>query len=753
MTGDKMANKYEAFFKSYSDTEEIIDFRLAHETIGDKRPVISTGSYAVDDALSSGGLPKGRLIQYYGPPGCHAKGQKILMADGSVKNVEEIDVGDLLMGDNAFPRKVVKLIRGKGKMYKISPKKGKSFIVNEDHVLTLVRNNDMLDICDAPTKFELIDVTVKEYLTWKKYIKHAHKLIRTGTIQFWKSENEQLVNELLIPPYILGILIGDGSLLRSIELTTADQEILNEFTEFTIKSKLRLVEGSKSSKSQTYRAAGDRFQKNDVFSIIKDLGLNVKSGDKFIPSIYKTSSYDKRLELLAGLIDTDGSVSKNCIDYVSKSEILANDVAFVAKSVGLAAYVKECQKSAHKDHIGTYYRVTISGHTDIIPTKLPRKKSSIRQQKKNVLHTGFEITEIDYDDFYGFTITDNGRYLLDDFTITHNSGKTMMAMIAMAEAQKEDAEAQQVFIDAEQSFDPNWAETLGVDTSRVILIDGETAAIGRTCFEMILGVPKEDAKTHEYVGKKKEGLLDKIVSKEFNINLIVLDSLGSIQPPGEDTSPVGKSNMALMARFLSTTFKKLSLDVNKAKIPFIVINHKKDTMDPYGADHTFSGGNSYAHFLSANVYFEAIQRKDAQILDEKENKVGHSIRATIEKSKFGPWPRKCEFKVNFGIGVIDKHEEIAQLSVDYNVIIKSSSVTHEYGDKKWVGFPKLCEAIKEDPKFAEELVQKITTAREQKAEQKRKEQADRKTVSLEGAVQDKMSVLMSDKIKKVKKES
>jgi hypothetical protein len=65
----------------------------------------------------------------------------------------------------------------------------------------------------------------------------------------------------------------------------------------------------------------------------------------------------------------------------------------------------------------------------------------------------------------------------------------------------------------------------------------------------------------------------------------------------------------------------------------------------------------------------------------------------------------------------------------------------------------LCEAVKEDPKFAEELVQKITTAREQKAEQKRKEQADRKAVSLEGAVQDKMSALMSDKIKKVKKES
>lgn len=302
------------------------------------------------------------------------------------------------------------------------------------------------------------------------------------------------------------------------------------------------------------------------------------------------------------------------------------------------------------------------------------------------------------------------------------SGKTLMAMIAMLEAQKEDPDAQQVFIDAEQTFDPTWAETLGVDTSKVIIIEGDTAVNGRKCFELLLGVPKEDAKTHILKGKAKEGLLDKIVNGEFNINLIVLDSLGSIIPPGEDVSAVGKMNMALLSRFLTTTFRKLTLEVNKAQVPFIIINHKRDNMDQYGADHTYTGGNTYSHTLSANVYFEAIQRKDEQILDEKENKVGHPLRATIEKSKFGPWPRKCEFKVNFSIGVIDKHEEIAQLALDYNVVTKSSTVSHEYGDQKWVGFPKFCEAIKDNESLADELVQKIKEARESKLEQKRLEQ-------------------------------
>ena len=233
---------------------------------------------------------------------------------------------------------------------------------------------------------------------------------------------------------------------------------------------------------------------------------------------------------------------------------------------------------------------------------------------------------------------------------------------------------------------------------------------------------------------------------ELNINLIVLDSLGAIVPPGEDTSVVGKMNMALLARFLTTTFRKLTLEVSKAQVPMIIINHKKDNMDPYGADHTYSGGNTYAHTLSANVYFEAVQRKDAMIIDEKENKIGHPLRATIEKSKFGPWPRKCEFKINFGIGVIDKHEEIAQLALDYGVVTKPSTVSHEYGDKKWVGFPKYCEAIKDDPVLAQELLAKVAVAREMKMEMKRKEQAE-KRAAFEAQVAD-----VSVEKKKAKKE-
>jgi recombination protein RecA len=294
------------------------------------------------------------------------------------------------------------------------------------------------------------------------------------------------------------------------------------------------------------------------------------------------------------------------------------------------------------------------------------------------------------------------------------SGKSLMAMLGIVEAQKKDPTANQLFIDAEGTFDPIWAKSLGVDGSKLMLVREEMAVNGRMCFEMLLGSPKEDARTHAYAGKKTEGLLDKIANSEFNINFIVLDSLGSIIPPGEDVSDIGKMNMALLSRFLTPTFRKLSLEVSKAKVPFLIINHQKASMSMYGSDHAFSGGNSYTHFLSASVYFEAVGRKDAQILDDKENKIGHTMRASVEKSKFCPSPRKCEFKVNFGIGVVDKHNEIAQLALDYGVVDQAAK-TYSYGDYKWIGAQKFADALAENKALADEILQKVAEARENKS--------------------------------------
>jgi len=329
------------------------------------------------------------------------------------------------------------------------------------------------------------------------------------------------------------------------------------------------------------------------------------------------------------------------------------------------------------------------------------------------------------------------------------SGKTFMTMLAIKQAQQADPKAIQIFIDAEQTFNASWAAQLGINVARVGLIQGETAAYGQKLFERLLGVPKEDKK-HKFVGKSKPGLLDKIADGTMNVNMIVLDSIGVLIPPGMDTAAVGQITMGKKSKFFAETFPKLAVEVKKANVPFVMINHVRAGMDPYGPDHTFAGGNSYAHSLSANVYFEAVQRKDSNIYNDKEEKIGGIIRAVVEKSKFGPWPRKCEFKVDYRSGVVDLHEEVAELAIKYDIVARPNNVMYEYGEEKWKGRAAFNDAVKEDTAFQADLLKKINDARE--AERSRQIEKQEK-LKEELAIEDDSDFVMADQLEEASAEN
>jgi superfamily II DNA or RNA helicase len=127
------------------------------------------------------------------------------------------------------------------------------------------------------------------------------------------------------------------------------------------------------------------------------------------------------------MLDTDGHLQISGYDWISKSERLANDISFLARSLGLAAYVSPQHKSCQTGAGGIYFRVSISGDASGLPIRIERRKSGPRLQKKDVLRTSFSVRQAPDDDFYGFMLDGDGRYLLDDFTVTHNSGKSVIA--------------------------------------------------------------------------------------------------------------------------------------------------------------------------------------------------------------------------------------------------------------------------------------------------------------------------------------
>lgn len=372
---------------------------------------------AILESVAAGHNPICRL-----PTGCHAKGQGILMYDGRIKSVEEIVVGDLIMGPDSMPRTVLNLCRGFGHMFDIIPIKGEPWRVNKDHVVTLVKtrisNKNDFPSCRGG---EIMDMPVNLYMDQSKWFKHLHKMFRV-----WVNFPDLDV-PLPIDPYCLGVFLGDGSTAyrSGMHITNSDPYVRLAFKMLAEEWGLVYYE-SKDNRCVAVRRHKIGRKDNPINNIIIAMGISgVKKENLFVPTNYKVSSRHERLEFLAGIIDTDGHLHNNGYDWLSKSKQLADDVVFMARSVGLwATAPREKWVTGYEL---PYWRVSISGNTDIVPCRVPRKISSPRKQIKDSSRTGFEIKHVyKMDDYYGFTLDGDGRYLLDDFTVTHNSGKSIV---------------------------------------------------------------------------------------------------------------------------------------------------------------------------------------------------------------------------------------------------------------------------------------------------------------------------------------
>ena len=354
------------------------------------------------------------------PTGCHAKGSRVIMADGTLKAVEDVKVGDFLLGDDGSPREVLELHTGVDKMYQIIPIKGKSFIVNGGHILSLYKTNEGKSYPSCAARID--EITVEDYLRTSKNYKHLHKLHRPPFIEFQNSE------ELELSPYFLGLYLGDGSSSNgSVNITTMREEVKNYLYSFAENVSMHVRDDYKggTNKAHTYHIIDRRKHRNVLQNALEELGLlRVTCAFKFIPHKYKVSSKENRLQILAGLLDTDAwySEERNTFEYCSKSRRLSEDVVFLCRSLGFYAMIGT-PKVVNGE---TYYRIQISGELDKIPTKVAIRRGKPRYQKKSVLVTGFSVKYVGQGNYYGFTLDGNHLYCDNQFFVHHNSGKSLV---------------------------------------------------------------------------------------------------------------------------------------------------------------------------------------------------------------------------------------------------------------------------------------------------------------------------------------
>lgn len=368
------------------------------------------------------GKSKPLLVLPTGGGKCLAKDTGVMMADGTIKKVQDIENGNMVMGGDGTPRIVTSTCTGREKMYSVTPNKGEPYTVNESHILSLTITGckDSVKAGDGNIykAGDIANISIKDYLASSKTFKHVAKGYRGCVGDYWKSKG------LDIPPYILGVWLGDGS-SRSPEICNNDFEVIREWKHYAYSINHKVTEINTDTTSGAYRisplkSGGCKGGTNFLLNFLKNNNLIM---NKHIPHNYKASSVEDRLKLLAGILDTDGHLNKNSYDIVLKQKELADDVAFIARSVGLACYISICNKTIKETGFsGQYYRLSISGNTNIIPCIVERKKAKKRKQVKNVLVTGISVECVGVDNYYGFTLAGKDRlFMLSDFTVTHNT--------------------------------------------------------------------------------------------------------------------------------------------------------------------------------------------------------------------------------------------------------------------------------------------------------------------------------------------
>jgi len=367
------------------------------------------------------GIAKGLNTVLVGPTGCgkcFAPGTPVMLFNGDIKPVEQIKVGDLLMGPDSFPRRVKSLASGTEEMFRVTPTKGDAYTVNRSHILSLRMTPGTADSCGRYKDDQIVNMTIDEYLAETQTFRHCAK--------GWRVPVEFLPNPTPLPfdPYVLGVWLGDGN---SVDLAfyTTDRPVYEAIATWAASVNLTITPDF-SDHTQGRRVTRFRIATGRGFQPIRAaMNLYGLIGNKHIPHHFKTAGRADRLALLAGIIDTDGHLIDGNLGYdiTLKNERLLDDVIFVARSLGFAAYKSAVEKTCtNNGKSATYYRCSINGPIETIPTKVPNKKAHPRRQKKNVLNVGISVESIGPGTYHGFELDGPDRlFLLGDFTVVHNT--------------------------------------------------------------------------------------------------------------------------------------------------------------------------------------------------------------------------------------------------------------------------------------------------------------------------------------------
>lgn len=428
----------------------------------DFRKPISTGIDGLDECMD-GGLSKGELAVILAATGV-GKAQpltsKILTPNGWT-TMGEIKIGDEVISRDGKATKVLGVYpQGIRPIYKVSFTDNTSTLCDEEHLWAVNSGKQRDPRKNRKGISKEKDLSYKPVATkdlinnLTKHIKNPrynYRIPNVSPVEFTKTE-------LTVDPYLLGLIIGDGSLSGgNCTISTKDDFIVEEvsriYKDTVVKNFKRKIEKTEDDIIVLVdRELYGLNLNNGMRDSLRDLNLlGKKSDNKFIPKNYLYNSVENRVALLQGLVDSDGYIDGHRIEISTVSKELSEDIRELVLSLGgkihTKVYMGAYRKNGIKKETKEYYRIGFSlPDNGIIPARLPRKLERFNPRTKYAENKMIKSIEYSHDELAQCIMVDNPEhlYVTDDYIVTHNT--TLVTKLAQA-AYKQGKVVVQIFFE------------------------------------------------------------------------------------------------------------------------------------------------------------------------------------------------------------------------------------------------------------------------------------------------------------------
>ena len=251
-----------------------------------------------------------------------------------------------------------------------------------------------------------------------------------------------------------------------------------------------------------------------------------------------------------------------------------------------------------------------------------------------------------------------------------SSGKTTLALHAIAEVQKAGGEA--AFIDAEHALDPVYAKALGVNIDSMLVSQPDSGEQGLEICEALV----------------RSGAID----------IVVIDSVAALVPQQEIEGDMGAAHVGLQARLMSQALRKLSGTVSKTKCIVIFLNQMREKVGVmYGNPETTPGGKALKFYASVRLDIRKVEN-----LKNGTDIYGSHVRCKVVKNKVAPPFKTAEFDILYGQG-ISKASEILDMAVTFEIIEKSGAWFSYGGQRIGQGKDNARKFLDDNPEISAEV--------------------------------------------------